>query len=391
MTQDAYGIDVPSAYRLGYAEARKHNQSLADNYIKHTRIGDPELDSILDELSSVRHSELHRFIEGGIEQDESKLKDAPLELRQFFYSLDTPPEWVDKESFVPGIRVFHANVDLMLTAFVTGVLIEGFSTLIAKSFNTTKRTASTRRRLKQNNRQMLEIFYPGGLDRTGDGWKLSARVRFVHARIRNLLLKSEYWDYDSWGMPLSAAHLGFAISIFSKRMVDFSMKVGAKYTEVEKRSVIDVWRYAGYLMGIPEAILFKTIREAEEMFFIGHICEPPPDHNSIEMANVLIRTIPHVVGIEDPIKQKELEKLAYRLSRAFIGNQLADSLEFPKSSTLLTLFVFQLKEKLKRFRKGEQHTRSANFSSLIDISAYEEFGLSYRMPSHVLEKKSIDW
>ena len=384
-------IELPSAYRLGYAEARKHNESLAENYIKHTTIGDPELDPILAELSSIPHSQLHRFIEGGIEQDESKLKSAPKEFREFFYSLESPPEWVDKKSFIPGIRVFHANVDLMLIAFVTGVLIEGFATLIAKSFNTTKRTETTTRRLKQNNRQMLEIFYPGGLDRTEDGWKLSTRVRFVHARIRSLLAKSEFWDHDSWGTPVSAANLGFAISIFSKRMVEFSVKVGAKYTEEEKRSVISVWRYAGYLMGIPESILFKTIEDAEEIFKIGRMCEPLPDHDSIEMSNILIRSIPHVVGIEDPVEQEELVKLAYRLSRAFIGNKLADSLEFPKSSTLLTLFVFQLKERLKRSRLGEQHTRSINFSSLLEISAYEEVGLSYRMPSHVLTKNSIDW
>ena len=384
-------IELPSAYRLGYAEARKHNESLAENYIKHTTIGDPELDPVLAELSSIPHSQLHRFIEGGIEQDESKLKSAPKEFREFFYSLESPPEWVDKESFTPGIRVFHANVDLMLIAFVTGVLIEGFATLIAKSFNTTKRTETTTRRLKQNNRQMLEIFYPGGLDRTEDGWKLSTRVRFVHARIRSLLAKSEFWDHDSWGTPVSAANLGFAISIFSKRMVEFSVKVGAKYTEEEKRSVISVWRYAGYLMGIPESILFKTIEDAEEIFKIGRMCEPPPDHDSVEMSNILIRSIPHVVGIEDPVEQEELVKLAYRLSRAFIGNKLADSLEFPKSSTLLTLFVFQLKERLKRSRLGEQHTRSINFSSLLEISAYEEVGLSYRMPSHVLTKNSIDW
>ena len=51
----------------------------------------------------------------------------------------------------------------MLTAFVTGVLVEGFSTLIAKSFNITGRVASTKRRLQQNNRHMLEIFFPGNL------------------------------------------------------------------------------------------------------------------------------------------------------------------------------------------------------------------------------------
>ena len=60
--------------------------------------------------------------------------------------------------FVRGDAPFHANVDLMLVAFVTGVLVEGFSTLIAKSFNITGRVASTKRRLQQNNRHMMDIF-----------------------------------------------------------------------------------------------------------------------------------------------------------------------------------------------------------------------------------------
>lgn len=99
--------------------------------------------------------------------------------------------------FRPGILVFNQNVSLMLVAFVTGVLVEGFSTLIAKSFNITKRVASTDRRLKQNNRQLMEIFYPGGLRRDGDDWKLSTRVRFVHARIRSLLAKSDDWKHEA--------------------------------------------------------------------------------------------------------------------------------------------------------------------------------------------------
>ena len=66
----------------------------------------------------------------------------------------------------------------MLVAFMTEVLVEGFSTLIAKFFNTTGRVAETPRRLMQNNRQLMEIFYPGGLQRSGDG----CQIRFEAAR-----------------------------------------------------------------------------------------------------------------------------------------------------------------------------------------------------------------
>ena len=152
----------------------------------------------------------------------------------------------------------------MLTAFVTGVLVEGFSTLIAKSFKMTGRVASTKRRLQQNTRHMLEIFLPGNLQRTGEGWKLSTRIRFVHTRIRGLLAKSDDWNHDAWGTPVSAAHLGFAISVFSKHLLEYSAMLGAKFSKEEQESVLAVWRYAGYLMGIPETILYTNGPEAEK-------------------------------------------------------------------------------------------------------------------------------
>ena len=106
------------------------------------------MDPIMEELSSMPPGELHRFIGAGIEGHDDVLKTAPEPLRNFFENLEEPP-WLDYGALRPGIRAFHGNVDLMLAAFVTGVLVEGFSTLIAKSFNITGRVASTTRRLQQ--------------------------------------------------------------------------------------------------------------------------------------------------------------------------------------------------------------------------------------------------
>jgi len=286
----------PSAYVEGYATARLWDQSQADNYIKHTTIGDAVLDPVMEELSSLPPADLHRFIEAGIEHEEG-LRDAPQALRDFFKDLEEPP-WLDYQAFRPGILVFNENVQLMLVAFVTGVLVEGFSTLIAKSFNITKRVASSDRRLKQNNRQLMEIFYPGGLRRDGDGWKLSTRVRFVHARIRNLL------------------------------------------------------------------------------------------------ANALIQSIPVVAGITDPAEKEKVITLAYRLSRALLGNTLADQFQYPKGLNIGTLFLFRNKQRLQRWFKRwfkQGGIRSDNFSQMLQISVYDEGGLSYKMPDHVYASKSSPW
>ena len=384
---------TPLAYTDGYEKARLYDQATADNYLKHTTLGDPGLDPVMEELSSIPPHELHQFIEAGIEQQDEILHKAPQALRDFFKNFEEPP-WLVYEAFRPGVRAFHGNVDRMLVAFVTGVLVEGFSTLIAKSFNITGRVASTKRRLQQNNRHMMEIFFPGGLQRKGDGWKLSMRIRFVHSRIRGLLVKSDDWNHETWGAPVSAAHLGFALSVFSKRLLEYSSLVGAKFSKEEKESVLAVWRYAGYLMGIPETILYTNGEEAKKIYKIGYMCEPPPDADSITVANMLIQAIPSVADVTDPTARDDLVALAYRLSRALIGNKLADQFEFPKSTALqglVTLFSYRMKQRIQRLLKNRQIVRSENFTQLLQISVYDEGGLSYKMPNHVYTSKSIKW
>ena len=381
----------PSAYTEGHAKARRYDQAAADNYIKHTTIGDSVLDPIMEELSSMPPADLHRFIKAGIEQQDEVLRKAPQVLRDFFETLEEPPPWLDYDAFRPGIRAFHANVDLMLVAFVTGVLVEGFSTLIAKSFVITGRVSSTKRRLQQNNRHMMDIFFPGGLYRENDGWKLSTRIRFIHARIRCLLAKSEDWNHETWGTPVSAAHLGFAISVFSNRLLEYSQRVGARFSKEERESVLGVWRYAGYLMGIPETILYTTGAEAEEMYKIGYMCEPVADADSIAVANGLIHAIPSVADVTDPVEKKRLTDMAYRLSRALIGNQLAERFQFPRISTMGTLLSYRVKQRIQRWLTGGQLVRAGNFTQLLQISVYDEDGLSYKMPDHVKHSMSSSW
>ena len=384
-------LEMPSAYVEGYEKARAYDQALADNYVKHTTIGDPELDPIMEELSAeLPPADLHRFVEAGIEQNEEVLRAAPVALRDFFNNL-REPSWLYYEGFRPGIRAFHENVDLMLAAFVTGVLVEGFSTLIAKSFRITGRVASTRRRLQQNNRHMLEIFYPGGMQRSSDGWKLSTRIRFIHTRIRGLLAKSDEWDHAAWGTPLSAAHLGFAISVFSKRLLEFSSMLGARFGSEERESVLAVWRYAGYLMGIPETILYTNAEDAERTYNVGYLCEPPPDSDSVAVANLLIQSIPKVADVQDEVEREKLVALAYRLSRALIGNKLADSFEYPPDSSVGTLFKYRMQQKVLRLLRTNKMVRSSNFTQLIQISVFDGEGLSYKMPDHVHTSKSNPW
>ena len=391
-------LKIPTDYQMGYEKARLVDPKIAAKYVSHTLVGDPLGETMVQDLSEFTPAEQGRLLTAAMNREgEDSLKSAPSSLREFFEEASTVPDWVDFDEFMPGIRMFHRNSKLVLVAFVTGVLIEGFTTNIAKSFFITGRVRDSGvRRLQNNNRHMMDIFIPGGLDRDGDGWKLSVRIRVIHARVRLLLSQSDEWYLDSWGSPVSAAHLGYAISAFSARLLLHMKTLGARYTDEEYASFMAVWRYAGWLMGIPDTILFRDGAEALDLYDIGLMCEPRSETESVVMAHSLINSAPVVAGMTDPEQRRALAKYVYRLTRGLIGKELADSLDFPHGSSIGVVAHFRPTEIFDRFMDNLFPARASKssfnrFSGLLETSVFDEGGISYRLPDHVYAEQSSKW
>ncbi len=387
---------IPTAYRDGYERGRAVDPARAENYIAHTTVGDPVADALAHFLETLPREESARLIGLGMQDgNDAELQAAPEPVREFFQSCYDPPAWLDIPSFTPGYRLFHRNTSLVLAGMVAGVLVEGFTTNIAKSFFITGRLRDQGiRRLKQNNRHMLEIFMPGGMDRYADGWALSVRIRLVHATIRRLLSRSDEWDIEELGTPISAAHVGFAISSFSARLLQHLQKLGGSFDDEERKGFMNVWRYSGHLMGIPETILFEDEQDALEIRRIGTLCEPPMSLESLVMATALINSAPLFAGLTERHARRRLASYIFRISRALIGDRLADRLNYPKESTAGTLWRFRLLNRvdylLAKLNPGRTQSRN-NMTTILDVSMFERQGISYRMPDHIFAEQSRRW
>ncbi len=389
-------VVVPTAYRINAEKALAKYPEQAANYLRHTLVGDDRLDTMPQELAGMPRSEVSRFIQAGMDQDLDVMRTAPKVLRDFFVN-DPPPDppWLDYEAFKPGIRKFQKDSGLIISGFAAGVLVDGFGTLISKSFVHTGRVFEHGvRRLQQNNRHFVDIFFPGGLERQGDGWKLTVRIRLIHAQMRHLLNASEEWDREAWGVPISAAHLGYAAACFSARTIVHAESVGVRFTQEEKESICAIWRYTAYIMGIPESITFTSYKEALEMHKVGNACEPPISEESIIMANALINSAPLVAGVTDLAMRKTMvEREIYPISRALIGDELADRLRFPKSRKIGILWQFRMLQRIRRLiarLRGESVTAD-NFGQMLAISAFDDAGIRYDMPDHDRDEMSRKW
>ena len=391
-------MKIPSVYTDGYAKARKISPEIADNYLAHALIGDPVGEEMTQDLAELGARKSWQLVEAAMDvQGEEALRDAPASMRKFFKEAVAPPKWLDYSAFESSVRMFHRNSSVVLAAFVAGVLIEGFTTNIAKSFFITGRVRDQGvRRLGQNNRHMMEILFPGGLVRHGDSWKRSVRIRIVHARMRHLLNNSEEWDTEGWGSPISAAHLGYAISAFSARLLKHMKTLGAVYNDEERASFMAVWRYSGYLMGIPETILFQDEEEALRLYDIGLICEPDSPIESVVMAHSLINSAPLIAGMTSPEERRKLAKYVFKISRGLIGRDCAEELMYPGYSSFGAVGWFRFQQRYgsivgKLFRGRARSGNYTRFTSLLHASAYDDRGISYRLPSHVYSEESKKW
>ena len=388
---------IPSDYVAGLEQARAIDPELAHTYVAHTLIGDPLGEAAAAELATLEQEEAGALIEVGMTNSASRELETMPALRELLRSAEVEPDWLDRTAFEPGVRMFHRNSHTVLAGFVAGVLIEGFTTNIARSFMLTGRVRDRGvRRLGQNNRHMTEVFLPGGLHREGDGWKLSVRIRIIHAQIRRLLNDSDEWDAEAWGTPISAAHLGYAIAAFSARLLANMKTLGASYSREEHDSFMAIWRYTGYLMGIPDTILFRDAEEALTLHAIGTACEPEPSLDSIVMANALVNSAPLLAGVLKAGERQELAMRIYRISRGLLGDEVADALRYPQLRTFGTIALFRLQVKFDRLLarllpQTRARRRFTRFGYLLDASTFDPEGLSFRLPAHIYSEESGDW
>lgn len=109
------------------------------------------------------------------------------------------------------------------------------------------------------------------------------------------------------------------------------------------------------------------------------------------MANTLINAAPTLVNMVGPDSEKLVRKV-YRLSRALIGNELADTLQYPKLFTWGSLLFFALEQRTKAYiNKLFKVGVSDSFELMTQISNYEKQGISYKLPDSAHSELSKKW
>lgn len=391
-------MNIPSKFVAGYEAARAVNPVLADDYVRHTTIGDPLADRVVEDLAATHAPhEVPPIIAAALQYPSQLPGDLPDSLGKFVSQVAVIPDWYDPELAQAATRGFIRNAKIIPAALAGAAIVEGFSTLISKSFRIRGRiTQNGVRRLRQNLLHLADQFLPGAMEPGGDGWRLTLRIRLVHAQSRMLLKTSREWDTAAYGTPISAAHVMLAATTFSARVLQHSRRLGAEFNDIEREGYVHVWRYTAWLMGVPKALLFASYEAAVRRFEIGMLCEPRPDDDAIIMANSIINSAPLLLGVKDLTERRKNAAVIYQVCRELIGDELADQFLFPSSRRLPLVPWLWLKHRLRRralnwFPHFLKIDWGHDYMELLDISNVGDFEQSYSLPTAVHDEESRPW
>jgi hypothetical protein len=242
---------------------------------------DALVDAVADDIAAMPRGEGWQFLDRALRDRTPAVQGAPLSLEALLAPLMDPPAWYDAEQIIRGAAVWWRFVPGVVIG-LTGSLISGmeFGDLNKPQAFNGRSVTMAARRYEETARWILAVSEPGAAGPGGAGFDATVRVRLVHAMVRRHLRRSGEWDSVAWGEPIHTSGMALTNLAFLLMPLAFYDLVGVKVTDEETEAVRQLWRWVGYLMGVPDGLLPTSMELADQLSRTGNMVLAPPDADS---------------------------------------------------------------------------------------------------------------
>ena len=319
----------PSTAYFQFDEARKQFGDRVDLYQQFLYKTDPLADDTVTALAALPAGRGAFLLKTALDEGIDAVPDAPAALKALFAQVDRVPFWVDWDRIDRGGRVFRqAAMPVIMTLGFYSLPITYTSPAGNKPLVSTKQLLDrAARRLAETLAFVRLTCEPGGLRRFGEGFKINLKVRLMHAQVRRLLLRSNYWNAEAWAMPINQIHMVGTLAAISAGVVLKLQALRFQFSPSEIDDILHLWRYSGYLSGVDIELIPTTLGDAQHLSDIILAVEGAPDEDS----KALVRALQEIPLPFEGFGAAWLANMRVGLARLLLGSRLADSLEIPRS------------------------------------------------------------
>lgn len=145
------------------------------------------------------------------------------------------------------------------------------------------------KRLKDTLEFWVAVTRENALEPGSEAMQLILRTRMMHSYARlKIKAHAKDWDFVRWGEPINTWDMVATYTGFSLIFMLGLKKMGMHITAKEEKGLFHLWKYVGYLLGIPQEVLPSSARQATEWFYLWTLMQAPGDAHSKELAQALL-------------------------------------------------------------------------------------------------------
>ncbi len=280
--------------------------------------------------------------------------EAPEALQRFVQHNLTFPDWVDWS------RVNRAG-GLLFRSGPAGGIVLGAKSLVGGYCSPAgnkplvfsgQLEKAVSRRVSETGRFVTRTCTAGALHPYQEGWRITLRVRLMHAQVRRLLEASGRWNGDAWGAPINQHDMVATTLLFSIVFVDGVRAFGERVTDEEAEDYLHLWRLSGWLMGVEDRLLPRSFAEARALLHIVEMTQGEPDDDSRRLTAALLNVPPPMRSL-----RTVQEDLGHGFCRHLVGDALADQLGVRKTPWARAIPSIRTLRKLEALLPARLETR----------------------------------
>jgi len=306
--------------------------------------------------------EIENYIRNGVSEDDN----VPESVKKLFSQTQKIPDWLDYNLIKSGAELcMRSNLDSLIS-LRDYCLIGGYDyAYLNKPLIVTEALKKGAvKRLSETLDFWVNATRYDALELHKKGYEFAIKTRLIHSYAR-LSIKKHYknWDTENWGDPINSWDMMATYIGFSLVFLHSLQKLGNTFSVEEEKGLFHLWKYVGYLLGIPENLLPNDKKQATEYFHLWTSVQPSSDKDSVLLAHSLLNE-----SLENPIlkfdfQRKNLRYLHICCTWFLLDDEVCKRLQipevanrklFPKTKILINKIYDTFISRETRIKKGNE-------------------------------------